>query len=34
VELGAGTAEIGVPLARLPVCHVGLDSSPVMLDLF
>lgn len=34
VELGAGTGEIGVHLARLPVRYVGLDSSPAMLDVF
>ena len=34
LELGAGTGEIGVHLARLPVRYVGLDSSPAMLDLF
>ena len=32
VELGAGTGEIEVPLARLLVRYVGLDSSPAMLD--
>ncbi len=34
LELGAGTGEIGVHLARLPVRYVGLDSSPAMLDVF
>ena len=34
VELGAGTGEIGVHLARLPVRYIGLDSSPAMLDVF
>jgi SAM-dependent methyltransferase len=34
LELGAGTGEIGVHLARLPVPYVGLDASPAMLDLF
>jgi ubiquinone/menaquinone biosynthesis C-methylase UbiE len=34
VELGAGTGEIGAPLARLPVRYVGLDSSPAMLEVF
>jgi SAM-dependent methyltransferase len=34
VELGAGTGEIGVPLARFPVRYVGLDSSPAMLNVF
>jgi hypothetical protein len=34
VELGAGTGEIGVHLAGLPIQYVGLDSSQAMLDLF
>jgi ubiquinone/menaquinone biosynthesis C-methylase UbiE len=34
LELGAGTGEIGVHLARLPVRYVCLDSSPAMLDVF
>jgi SAM-dependent methyltransferase len=34
LELGAGTGEIGVHLARVPVRYVGLDSSPAMLDVF
>jgi ubiquinone/menaquinone biosynthesis C-methylase UbiE len=34
VELGAGTGEIGAHLARRPVCYLGLDSSPAMLDVF
>ncbi|MDQ3694674.1 MAG: class I SAM-dependent methyltransferase [Chloroflexota bacterium] len=34
VELGAGTGEIGVHLARLPVRYVGLDASVAMLDVF
>ncbi len=34
VELGAGTGEIGVELARLPVRYLGLDGSPGMLDVF
>jgi SAM-dependent methyltransferase len=34
VELGAGTGEIGMPLARLPQRYVGLDASPTMLRLF
>jgi ubiquinone/menaquinone biosynthesis C-methylase UbiE len=34
LELGAGTGEIGVHLARLPVRYIGLDSSPAMLDVF
>jgi ubiquinone/menaquinone biosynthesis C-methylase UbiE len=34
LELGAGTGEIGVHLARLPVRYVGLDSSQAMLDVF
>ena len=34
VELGAGTGEIGVHLARLPVRYIGLDGSPAMLDVF
>jgi SAM-dependent methyltransferase len=33
-ELGAGTGEIGVHLARLPVRYVGLDSSLAMLAVF
>jgi SAM-dependent methyltransferase len=34
LELGAGTGEIGVHLARLPVQYVGLDASAAMLDVF
>ena len=34
LELGVGTGEIGVHLARLPVRYVGLDSSQAMLDVF
>ena len=34
VELGAGTGEIGVHLARLPIKYVGLDSSAPMLQQF
>lgn len=34
VELGAGTGEIGVHLARLPVRYIGLDSAPAMLEVF
>jgi ubiquinone/menaquinone biosynthesis C-methylase UbiE len=34
LELGAGTGEIGMHLARVPVRYVGLDSSPAMLDVF
>jgi SAM-dependent methyltransferase len=34
LELGAGTGEIGVYLAHLPVRYIGLDSSPAMLDVF
>lgn len=34
VELGAGTGEIGVQLARLPVQYVGLDASAAMLEMF
>jgi SAM-dependent methyltransferase len=34
LELGAGTGEIGVHLAHLPVRYIGLDSSPAMLDMF
>jgi len=34
LELGAGTGEIGVHLARLPVRYVGLDASAAMLDVF
>jgi ubiquinone/menaquinone biosynthesis C-methylase UbiE len=34
IELGAGTGEIGLHLARLPIQYVGLDSSTPMLDLF
>jgi SAM-dependent methyltransferase len=34
VELGAGTGEIGVHLARLPVRYFGLDASAAMLDVF
>ncbi len=34
VEPGAGTGEVGVHLARLPVRYVGLDSAPAMLAVF
>ena len=34
VELGAGTGEIGVHLARLPIRYVGVDSSAPMLHEF
>jgi SAM-dependent methyltransferase len=34
VELGAGTGEIGVHLARLPIRYVGVDSSIPMLHEF
>jgi ubiquinone/menaquinone biosynthesis C-methylase UbiE len=34
LEVGAGTGEIGVHLARLPVQYVGLDASAAMLDVF
>jgi ubiquinone/menaquinone biosynthesis C-methylase UbiE len=34
LELGAGTGEIGLHLARLPVRYVGLDTSAAMLDVF
>jgi SAM-dependent methyltransferase len=34
VELGAGTGEIGVHLARLPVRYLGLDASSAMLAEF
>ena len=34
VELGAGTGEIGVHLARLPIRYVGLDGSAAMLEVF
>jgi SAM-dependent methyltransferase len=34
VELGAGTGEIGVHLARLQVRYIGLDASAAMLDVF
>jgi SAM-dependent methyltransferase len=34
LELGSGTGEIGVHLARLPVRYVGLDASAAMLDVF
>jgi SAM-dependent methyltransferase len=34
VELGAGTGEIGMHLARMPIRHVGLDLSRAMLDVF
>ena len=34
VELGAGTGEIGVHLASLPIRYLGLDVSAPMLDLF
>jgi SAM-dependent methyltransferase len=34
LELGAGTGEIGVHLARLPIRYLGLDAAAAMLDLF
>jgi SAM-dependent methyltransferase len=34
LELGAGTGQIGVHLARLPVRYVGLDASAAMLAMF
>jgi SAM-dependent methyltransferase len=34
VELGAGTGEIGVHFARLPMRYVGLDASAAMLEVF
>ena len=34
VELGAGTGEIGMHLARLPVRYLALDSAPAMLEVF
>lgn len=34
VELGAGTGEIGLSLARGQVRYLGLDNSPRMLDAF
>jgi ubiquinone/menaquinone biosynthesis C-methylase UbiE len=34
VELGAGTGEIGVHLASLPIRYVGLDASAAMLQVF
>ncbi|MFM9106353.1 MAG: class I SAM-dependent methyltransferase [Chloroflexota bacterium] len=34
VELGAGTGEIGLSLARLPIRYLGLDASRAMLDVF
>jgi SAM-dependent methyltransferase len=34
LELGAGTGEIGVHLARLPIRYVGLDASAAMLHTF
>ena len=34
VELGAGTGEIGLPLACLPIRYVGLDASVAMLRQF
>ncbi len=34
LELGAGTGEIGVHLARMPLRYVGLDDSPAMLEIF
>jgi len=34
VELGAGTGEIGLHLARLPIRYVGVDSSSLMLHEF
>lgn len=33
-ELGAGTGEIGVHLARMPIRYMGIDSSAAMLDGF
>lgn len=33
-ELGAGTGEIGLHLARLPIRYVGLDASAPMLQVF
>jgi SAM-dependent methyltransferase len=34
LELGAGTGEIGIHLARFPVRYVGIDNSVPMLQLF
>lgn len=34
VELGAGTGEIGMHLARLPIRYLGLDASAAMLEVF
>ncbi len=34
IEIGAGTGEIGVYLARLPVRYVGIDASAPMLEQF
>lgn len=34
VELGAGTGEIGLHLAQLPLRYIGVDSSPEMLAVF
>jgi SAM-dependent methyltransferase len=34
VELGAGTGEIGVHLASLPIRYVGLDAAAAMLEVF
>ncbi len=34
LELGAGTGEIGMHLARLPVRYLGIDNSAEMLQLF
>ena len=34
LELGAGTGEIGMHLARLPVRYIGIDDSAVMLEVF
>jgi SAM-dependent methyltransferase len=34
VELGAGTGEIGLDFARLPIRYLGLDASRAMLDVF
>jgi ubiquinone/menaquinone biosynthesis C-methylase UbiE len=34
LELGVGTGEIGIHLARLPVRYLGIDNSAEMLQLF
>lgn len=34
LELGAGTGEIGVHLARPPIQYLGLDASAAMLEIF